>query len=104
VDLASDPGDVLLTFAEIAVAFAGSASIVGIFQRGSEAGRDSFDLFRFWVMLEFSLAALFFVLLHLAGILGRSFGPYLVGLFLLLFGAGLNFVRLVWVGNPPLTR
>lgn len=43
-------------------------------------------------------------ILNLSGLFGRSFGLYLLGLFLLLFGAGLNFVRLVWVGNPPLSR
>jgi hypothetical protein len=165
--------DVLLTFAEIAVAFAGFSSIVAIFQKSSTVNSRFFDVFRFWVMLEFSLAAVFFSLLplplgflgvppaavwsisgsalilfivahgvftaklirrgepavissltrplslvaniafgliilsqilNLSGVLGRSFGPYLAGLFLLLFGAGLNFVRLVWVGNPPLSR
>lgn len=165
--------DVLLTLAEIAVAFAGFSSVVAIFQRGSPAKEGAFDLFRFWVMLEFSLASLFFCLLpfplhfsglsspavwsssgsmlilfvlgHIAlsarlirrrepavlsslttgltivanvafaaiivsqalnitGIFGRTFAPYLVGVFLLLVGAGVNFVRLVWVGNPPLYR
>jgi hypothetical protein len=168
-----DPGEVLLTLAEIAVAFAGFSSIVAIFQQSSDPERGSFDLFRFWVMLEFSLAALFFSLLplplgflglasgvvwsiaggaliafvvghavlasrlirrrvpavvssltrglslaanvafsiiilsqvlNLVGVLGRTFAPYLLGLLLLLFGAALNFVRLVWVGNPSLTR
>ena len=167
----ADPTDVLLTFAEIAVAFAGFSSVVAIFERGAESGagtsHGSFDLFRF------SLAALFFSLLpfpllflglsppavwscsggllvlfivaqgtltarfirrgeaivvssltrglsilanvvytiiiaaqvlNVAGVLGRSLGPYVLGLFLVLFGAGVNFVRLVWVGNPPLSR
>ena len=30
---------------------------------------------------------------------GPRFGLYLIGLLLLLFGAGVNFVRLVWVGS-----
>jgi hypothetical protein len=171
--LTTDPGDVLLTFAEVAVAFAGFSSVVAIFQRSSSAGRESFDLFRFWVMLEFSLAALLFALLpfvlhfmglgepavwsvgglaliafvlghavtttrlvrrgepavvssltrgmsalanaafaailvsqalNLAGVLGRSFGPYLLGLSLVLFGAAVNFVRLVWVGSAAARR
>ena len=171
--LAVGSSDVLLTFAEIAVAFAGFSSVVAIFQKQSADRGAGFDLFRFWIMLEFSLAALFFALLpfplhflglsapvvwscasgallvfivahasftsylirrgeprvvssltrglsraaktvylvivlaqalNLAGVPGRGFGLYLLGLFLLLFGAAVNFVRLVWVGNEPLTR
>jgi hypothetical protein len=41
---------------------------------------------------------------NLSGIVGRRSGLYRVGLFLLLFGASVDFVRLVWVGSPPLTR
>jgi hypothetical protein len=168
-----DPSDVLLTFAEVAVAFAGFASIVAIFQRGQS---ESYDLFRFWMMLEFSLAALFFALLpfpllflslepttvwrvssavmvlyiggHQATVarmrmrgdpvirssltasisalaitaysiilisqavnvlgvpFGTGFGLFLLGLFVLLFSAGANFVRLVWVSGarPPRER
>lgn len=172
MQIAVDPSDVLLTFAEVAVAFAGFSSVVAIFQKGTADGAP-FDVFRFWIMLEFSLAALFFALLPFplhflgladavvwscasgallvfilahgafvsrlirrgeprvvssltrglsrganavyllvvvsqalngVGVLGPAFGPYLLGLFLLLFGASVNFVRLVWVGNPPLTR
>lgn len=168
-----DAGDVLLSLAEIAVAFAGFASIVAIFQRSSDQDGDAFDVFRFWVMLEFSFAALFFSLfplllgflglsvavvwsvsgggliafvfahgvftsrligrrepavvssltralsavanvafatilltqaLNIVGVFGRSFAPYLAGLLLVLFGAALNFVRLVWVGNRSLMR
>jgi hypothetical protein len=173
MELVADTTEVLLTLAEISVAFAGFSSVVAIFQQTASPDGDAFDLFRFWVMLEFSLAALFFSLLplllhflglsdaavwsvsgaaliaflvghgvftrrlirrgqpqvvasltrglsisggvvfltivvsqalNLAGVLGRSFGPYLLGLLLLLLGAGVNFVRLVWVGNRPLLR
>ena len=56
-----EPADVLLTVAEVAAAFVGFASIVAIFQRrGAET---SFDVFRFWILLEFGLASLFFALL-----------------------------------------
>lgn len=165
MSLQASPSDVLLTFGEIAVAFAGFASIVAIFQRGAASG-PRFDRFRFWVMLEFSLFALFFALLPFplaflgldgaglwlassAALLGflaihvflmarlvRSgaidesltpalsvvanavylailvsqiwnllqpgFGRYLLGLFLVLLGAGVNFARLVWVGQGAL--
>lgn len=171
--LAPSSTDVLLTLAEISIAFAGFASVVAIFQKETEDDR-AFDLFRFWTMLEFSLATLAFALLpfplHFLGLsestiwgigsasvilfiaghqfvvgrwirsddpgvaasvtptlsfmaavvylvivvlqilnllgLGfeRSFGPYLAGLSLLLFGAGVNFVRLVWVGYASLNR
>jgi len=165
VALSPDPSDVLLAFAEISVAFAGFSSVVAIFQRGRDAGGAGFDLFRFWVMLEHSLAALFFCVLpfplHFLGVgdaalwasgsvaliafalghvavsrtlarrgevsvvtsltrsltalasvvyavlviaqvanlaAGASFGPYLLGVALLLLGSGVNFVRLLWVG------
>ena len=163
-----DPSEVLLTFAEVSVAFAGFASVVAIFQRNRVGSGDEFDAFRFWVMLEFSLAALLFSLLpfvlrsmgidggalwstgggglilfvvvhtvlstrlrwqgnpivlgsltpamsavafaafsiivavqtlNIVGVFGRSFGGYLAGVFVLLFGASVNFVRLVWVGT-----
>lgn len=165
--MGTDPSEVLLTLAEIAVAFAGFSSVVAIFQRGTERGAAGYDRFRFWVMLEHSLAALLFSLLpfplHFVGLAdgavwsacglalvafcvghgtttrylawrghpavlsslrswltvlastvylaivvsqvvnvlvwGRAFGPYLLGVFLLLFAAGVNFVLLLWMGG-----
>jgi hypothetical protein len=35
---------------------------------------------------------------------GPGFGFYLLGLLLLLVGAGVNFVRLVWVASSELNR
>jgi glucan phosphoethanolaminetransferase (alkaline phosphatase superfamily) len=171
---AAEPSDVLLTLAEVAVAFAGFASIVAIFQVRWTREDVPFDLFRFWVMLAFSLATLLFALLpfllhflglsddatwrscsallalfvvangvfignlvrrrvptvvssltrslniganttyavtlisqitNLLGVLGRpGFGLYLLGLLLILVGAGVNFVRLVWVASSQLNR
>ena len=57
-----EPSDVLLTLAEVAVAFAGFASIVAVFQVRWTRNEMPFDLFRFWVMLAFSLATLLFAL------------------------------------------
>lgn len=168
----AEPSDVLLTLAEVAVAFAGFASVVAIFQARWTRSETPFDLFRFWVMLAFSLATLVFALLpfllhflglpdstmwrlssallglfvlgnalfisrlirrrvpavvsslttslsvsanatytaalaaqvtNLVGVFGGpGFGLYLLGLFLVLFGAGVNFVRLVWVASSQL--
>lgn len=61
----ADPSDVLLTLAEVAVAFAGFASVVAIFQARWTRTETPFDLFRFWIMLAFSLATLFFALMPL---------------------------------------
>jgi hypothetical protein len=54
----AEPSEVLPTLAEVAVAFAGFASIVAIFQARWSCKETSFDLFRFGVMLAFSLATL----------------------------------------------
>lgn len=172
MSLAADPSDVLLTLAEVAVAFAGFASVVAIFQARWRGDTVPFDLFRFWVMLAFSLALLFFaalpIVLHFLGLSdatvwrassallaafvvgnaawiaslirrgvetvvssltprisaaaqvtyvislvaqasnvaglfgGPGFGLYLVGLTMLMVGAGVNFVRLVWVASVEL--
>jgi hypothetical protein len=172
VSFTAEPSDVLLTLAEVAVAFAGFASIVAVFQAHWTRNDTRFDLFRFWVMLAFSLAALVFSLLpflphflglseattwrsssallalfvvvngvfiarlirlrvplvvssltrslslganatyavtlaaqiaNICGLLGGpGFGLYLLGLLLLLVGAGVNFVRLVWVASSQL--
>ena len=67
-----DSADVLLTFAEVSVAFAGFSSIVAVFQQRTRDDEAPFDLFRFLIMLEFSLASLLFALipfpLHFAGL------------------------------------
>jgi hypothetical protein len=59
--LSIDPAETLLTMAEVAVAFAGFASLIAIL--GMRQAAAAFDLLRYWVMLEFSLAALGFALL-----------------------------------------
>ncbi|MGH0029325.1 MAG: hypothetical protein ACQGVC_06020 [Myxococcota bacterium] len=170
--LSAQPSDVLFTLAEVAVAFAGFASIVAVFQVRLTPAGTPFDLFRFWVMLAFSLATLLFslvpFLLHFLGlddaavwrvssvllgafVLGNGafvarlivkrvpnvvssldpaisivanltylvallaqaanvlgawggpgFGLYLLGLLMILLGAAVNFVRLVWVGTAGL--
>lgn len=58
--------DVLLAICEVSIAFAGFTSIVGVVgQRGG--GRwDMEDSFRLWLMIESSLATLFFSLLPFA--------------------------------------
>jgi hypothetical protein len=61
--LGIDPADVLLTVAEVSIAFAGFASLIAIFGMRSVSATQTFDLLRYWVMLEFSLAALAFSLL-----------------------------------------
>ena len=60
---AADPADVLLTLAEVSIAFAGFSSLIAVVGMRSEAPGESFDLVRYWIMLEFSLAALAFSLL-----------------------------------------
>ncbi len=52
--------DLLLTLAEVSVAFAGFASIVVLFKRRDSGLWRAEDAFRFGIMLEYSLAALFF--------------------------------------------
>jgi len=64
--IGADPSDVLLTLTEVAVAFAGFSSIVAIFQTRWSGEDAPFDVFRFWVMLVFGLALLFFSLLPFA--------------------------------------
>ena len=61
--LTIDPGDLLLTFAEVSVAFAGFSSLIAVVGMRTSTRADSFDLLRYWVMLEFSLAALALALL-----------------------------------------
>lgn len=170
----AEPSDVLLTLAQVAVAFAGFASVVAVFQVRWTRDETPFDLFRFWVMLAFSLETLLFALLpfllhflglsasamwrvssallalvvvanavvirrlirrrvptvvdslspalsvgaqvtysitvsaqlaNIVGVLGGpGFGFYLLGLLLVLFGAGVNFVRLVWVASSQMNR
>ena len=63
--LAAEPSDVLFLLAEVAVAFAGFAGVVAIFQARLSQDAPSFDLFRFWVMLASSLSLLGFSLLPL---------------------------------------
>jgi hypothetical protein len=60
-----DPAAVLLTLAEVSVAFAGFASLIAILGLRTDTGTKAFDLLRYWVMLEFSLAALALSLLPL---------------------------------------
>jgi hypothetical protein len=48
------------------VSFAGFASVVAIFQARWSQRTTPFDLFRFWVMLAFSLATLLFALIPFA--------------------------------------
>jgi len=63
--ITANPADVLLTLAEIAIAFVGFASVVAIFEARWSQAEAPFDLFRFWVMLAFGLAGLLFSLLPL---------------------------------------
>jgi hypothetical protein len=68
--------DTLLTFAELAVALAGFAGIVTVFQSRGR-GWSAVDTNRLWMMLAFALATLVFSVLPLAWLLaGRS--PWLV--------------------------
>jgi hypothetical protein len=52
-----NPADVLLTFAQVSVAFGGFSSLIAVIGMRSSAVA-GFDLLRYWMMLEFSLAAL----------------------------------------------
>lgn len=54
------PAEVLLAMAEVAIAFTGFASLIAIFGMRAGRGARDFDLLRYWVMLESSLAALGF--------------------------------------------
>jgi len=58
--------DVLLTIAEVSIAFAGFASIVAVLGRREGGGWPTEDVDRFWVMIEYSLAALFFAMVPFA--------------------------------------
>ena len=65
--------DVLLTMAEIAVAFIGFAGIVVVFQRREADAWERTDTQRFWLMVVSALLALVFSLLPLLFIAaGRS--------------------------------
>jgi len=55
-----DWAEVLLTIAEVSIAFAGFASIVAVLGRREGGGWSIEDVDRFWVMIEYSFAALFF--------------------------------------------
>lgn len=96
----ADASEVLLTLAEISVAFAGFSSIVATFQKRSGDDGASFDHFRFWIMLEFSLASLLFSLLpfalYFAGLSGpavwSSAGATMVA-FIVAHGFGFVFLR-----------
>jgi hypothetical protein len=56
----------LLTTAEVAVAFAGFASVVTVFRRREHVGWVPGDVLRFQLMIASSLAAVFFALLPFA--------------------------------------
>ena len=71
----ADASEVLLTLAEISVAFAGFSSIVATFQKRSGDDGTQFDHFRFWIMLEFSLASLLFSMLPFALYFAGLSGP-----------------------------
>jgi hypothetical protein len=58
--------DVLLAICEVSVAFAGFTSIVGVLGQRSGGAWDAEDSFRLWLMIESSLATLFFSLLPFA--------------------------------------
>ena len=49
-----DPTDILLTTAEVSIAFAGFASLIAILGMRAAEKSAHFDLFRYWVMLEFT--------------------------------------------------
>ena len=55
--------DVLLAICEVSIAFAGFASIVGVLGQRGGGCWDAEDTFRLWLMIESSLATLFFSLL-----------------------------------------
>lgn len=55
--------DVLLAICEVAIAFAGFTSIVGVLGQRGGGHWDAEDSFRLWLMIESSLATLFFSLL-----------------------------------------
>jgi hypothetical protein len=58
--------DVLLAIAEVSIAFAGFASIVAILGGREGGGWRTEDVDRFWVMIEYSFAALLFALVPFA--------------------------------------
>ena len=81
----------LLTFAELAVALAGFAGIVTVFQSRGRSW-SAVDTNRLWMMLAFALATLLFSLLPLAWMFaGRS--PWLVCSALLGCFAGFQGIR-----------
>lgn len=61
-----DGSDVLLAICEVSIAFAGFTSIVGVLGQRGGGHWDAEDSFRLWLMIESSLATLFFSLLPLA--------------------------------------
>lgn len=58
-----DGSDVLLAICEVSIAFAGFTSIVGVLGQRSTGHWNAEDSFRLWLMIESSLATLFFSLL-----------------------------------------
>ncbi len=54
--------DVLLAICEVSIAFAGFTSVVGVLGQRGGGGWDTEDSFRLWLMIEASLATLFFSL------------------------------------------
>ncbi len=55
--------DVLLTICEVSIAYAGFTSVVGVLGQRSGGVWDREDSFRLWLMIESSLATLFFSLM-----------------------------------------
>jgi len=55
--------DVLLAICEVSIAFAGFTSVVGVLGQRNAGCWDAEDTFRLWLMIESSLATLFFSLL-----------------------------------------
>lgn len=90
--------EVLLTMAEVAIAFAGFSSIVAIFLRRESRGWTRQDVLRLWQLIIYSLAALFFALfpfsLYYCGLADSSIwmvSSSLLGVFIALNTAGSLF-------------
>jgi hypothetical protein len=104
-----DPGDLLLTFAEVSIAFAGFASLIAIIGMRTSLGTPGFDLLRYWVMLEFSLAALALSLLPpvlmLLGVTGSGVWRSLSGVMAVFAGVhNAVMARLYFKGNASVRR
>ena len=95
-----DHGDILLTLAEVSVAFAGFSGVVAVFGRRDPGTWSFADRFRFFSLVHASLFSLLlcimpFGLLALNVAAGATFGPFLAALIFLIVLCSFLFARML---------